>query len=151
MLYDCRSQILASAWHISTTPHHTVVSILVPSCVQTAQLNVTKAALTAVAEVESRHSTWSLGYFGADPFTGPAETVFPYPNQILATEDYWILPGRDLSLLPLIPSSSSSCKHDCSYCKKTCRNKHIDVDILLLQVLVRLTTRHSQSVRYSIM
>ena len=61
---------------------------------QVAQLNETKAALVAVAEIESRHSTWSLIMgFGADPFTGPVETVYPYPNQILATEDFWILPG----------------------------------------------------------
>ena len=102
MLLDGTLFILAAVWHISASGYLAREPKLILSCVQTAQLNVTKAALTAVAEVESRHSTWSLGYFGADPFTGPAETVFPYPNQILATEDYWILPGGDLPLLALI-------------------------------------------------
>jgi hypothetical protein len=72
--------------------------------IQVAQLNATKAALVAVAQVESRHSTWSLSFgFGADPFTGPVETVYPYPNQILATEDFWIIPGSCPAANPPYP------------------------------------------------
>lgn len=62
--------------------------------IQSAQLNSSKQALVAVAEVEARHSAWSLIVgWGADPFTGPSETAYPYPNQILDSENIYVIPG----------------------------------------------------------
>ena len=61
---------------------------------QQANLNVTKGALTAIAETESRHNTWALmDIWDVDPFAGPADTSFPYANQILYTTNQFIVPG----------------------------------------------------------
>lgn len=61
---------------------------------QQAQTDVTKGALTAIAETESRHNTWALmGIWGVNPFAGPADTSFPYANEILESTNQFIIPG----------------------------------------------------------
>lgn len=62
--------------------------------VQQAQLNSSRGAITAIGEVESRHNTWSLiDIWNVSPFTGPADTVFPYANEILDTTNGFVVPG----------------------------------------------------------
>ena len=59
-----------------------------------ASLNVSKSALVAIAETESRHNTWALiDVWKTDPFAGPSDTIFPYANQILQTTNMFIVPG----------------------------------------------------------
>ncbi|KAJ9353867.1 hypothetical protein DTO027B9_5080 [Paecilomyces variotii] len=49
-----------------------------------ASLNVSKSALMAIGQVESRHNAWSLiDMWNTTPFSGPSDTIYPYPNQIL--------------------------------------------------------------------
>ncbi|CAJ2507437.1 Uu.00g086230.m01.CDS01 [Anthostomella pinea] len=73
--------------------------------VQQAQLSSSQAAMTAIAEVESRHETWSLiEIWKTNPFGGPSDTVFPYANQILDTTNAFIVPGSCPKLNPEYPS-----------------------------------------------
>ncbi|OJD35270.1 stress response protein rds1p protein [Diplodia corticola] len=73
--------------------------------VQEAQTNATKGALVAIAEVESRHNTWALiDVWGANPFAGPSDTVYPYANQILDITRVFIVPGSCPSGNPVYPS-----------------------------------------------
>lgn len=75
--------------------------------VQQAQLNVSKGALMAVAETESRHNTWSLiDIWNVSPFAGPADTVYPYANQILDTTSAFIIPGSCPGANPIFPTPS---------------------------------------------
>lgn len=61
---------------------------------QQAETDVTKGALTAIAETESRHNTWALmGIWGVNPFAGPSDTSFPYANEILESTNQFIIPG----------------------------------------------------------
>lgn len=61
---------------------------------QQATQNVTKGALTAIGETESRHNTWALmDIWDVNPFAGPSDTSFPYANQILYTTNQFIVPG----------------------------------------------------------
>lgn len=61
---------------------------------QQASLNSTKGALMAIAETESRHNTWALmDIWDVNPFAGPADTSFPYANEILYTTNQFIVPG----------------------------------------------------------
>lgn len=63
-----------------------------------------KAALVAIAEVESRHLTWGLiDVWGANPFGGPADTVFPYANQILEITNRFVVPGSCPPPNPVYP------------------------------------------------
>jgi hypothetical protein len=62
--------------------------------VQQAATPETSAALSAVAETESRHNTWALmDIWSSNPFAGPSDTVFPYANQILTSTQQFIVPG----------------------------------------------------------
>lgn len=73
--------------------------------VQQAKLNATKGALVAIAEVESRHNTWALiDVWGANPFSGPSDTVYPYANQILDITNQFIVPGSCPAENPVYPS-----------------------------------------------
>ncbi|CZR56807.1 related to stress response protein rds1p [Phialocephala subalpina] len=75
--------------------------------VQQGQLNITKGALTAVAETETRHLVWGLiDVWNVDPFAGPSDTSFPYANQILDTTNRFIVPGSCPSANPSYPSPS---------------------------------------------
>jgi hypothetical protein len=61
---------------------------------QGAKMNSTKGALTAVAATESRHNTWALmDIWDVNPFAGPADTSFPYANEILYTTNQFFVPG----------------------------------------------------------
>jgi hypothetical protein len=62
--------------------------------VQQANSNATKGALTAIGQTESRHNTWALmDIWNTNPFAGPADTSFPYANQILDSTNQFIIPG----------------------------------------------------------
>lgn len=75
------------------------------SLVLQAKLDASKATLVAIAETESRHNTWSLmDVWHASPFAGPADTVFPYANEILETTNLFITPGSCPPENPPYPS-----------------------------------------------
>jgi hypothetical protein len=80
--------------------------------VQTAQLPGSHAAMVAIAEVETRHETWSLlDIWHSDPFSGPSDTVFPYANQILGGTRAYIVPGSCPEENPLFPNPSPMLPH----------------------------------------
>ena len=63
-----------------------------------------KAALMAIAQVETRHETWSLiENWRSSPFVGPADTAFPYADQILDVTNAWIEPGSCPAANPEYP------------------------------------------------
>ncbi|KAI1772870.1 hypothetical protein F4818DRAFT_127243 [Hypoxylon cercidicola] len=73
--------------------------------VQDAKLSSSQAAMLAIAETETRHEVWSLmSIWKTNPFGGPADTVFPYANQILDTTNAFIVPGSCPKLNPVYPS-----------------------------------------------
>lgn len=77
---------------------HTVIEIssmaFLTGLILQATLDSSKAALVAIAEVESRHEAWGLiDVWNESPFGGPADTVFPYANEILDTTKVFIVPG----------------------------------------------------------
>jgi hypothetical protein len=70
-----------------------------------ADLNVSKSALMAIGQVESRHNAWSLiNIFNTSPFSGPSDTIYPYANQILDLTNNFILSGSCPSENPVYPS-----------------------------------------------
>lgn len=72
-----------------------------------AKLDASKAALVAIAETKSRHNAWSLmDVWRASPFAGPADTVFPYANEILETKSLFSVPGSCPPENPAYPSPS---------------------------------------------
>lgn len=89
--------------------------------VQEAMLDMSKGALVAIAETESRHNTWSLiDIWKANPFGGPSDTVFPYANQIFDITNLFVIagscpeqnppypsPNQHLPALSYIPTTSS--------------------------------------------
>jgi hypothetical protein len=73
--------------------------------VQQANLNVSKGALMAIAETESRHNTWSLiDIWDVSPFAGPSDTSYPYASQILAGTEAFIIPGSCPKANPVFPT-----------------------------------------------
>lgn len=69
-----------------------------------AQQPTSKAALLSIAAVESRHLTWGLiDTWGVDPFGGPAETIFPYANQILDITNRFVVPNSCPEQNPIYP------------------------------------------------
>lgn len=75
--------------------------------VQEAQTNATRGALVAIAATETRHETWALmDLWGVNPFGGPADTVFPYANQILYTTNQFVVPGSCPAANPPYPYPS---------------------------------------------
>jgi hypothetical protein len=75
--------------------------------VQQAQTNVTKGALVAIGESETRHAVWALiDIWNVDPFGGPVETSYPYANQILDTTNRFIIPGSCPAVNPIYPNPS---------------------------------------------
>ncbi|KAI5867317.1 hypothetical protein GGS23DRAFT_602468 [Durotheca rogersii] len=73
--------------------------------VQQATLPASQAAMLAIAETETRHEVWSLiEIWGANPFGGPADTVFPYANQVLDTTNAFIVPGSCPPQNPVYPA-----------------------------------------------
>jgi hypothetical protein len=72
-----------------------------------ADLDASKSALVAIAETESRHNTWSLmDVWKANPFAGPADTIFPYANEILETTNMFIVSGSCPNENPQYPNPS---------------------------------------------
>jgi hypothetical protein len=70
-----------------------------------ANLNVSKSALMAIGQVETRHNVWSLiDIWNTSPFSGPSDTVYPYPSQILDSTNAFILPGSCPDDNPIYPS-----------------------------------------------
>ncbi|EXJ59355.1 uncharacterized protein A1O5_12236 [Cladophialophora psammophila CBS 110553] len=70
-----------------------------------AKLTLSKAALVAIAATESRHNTWSLiDNWKSTPFAGPADTVYPYANQILDFTNEWIVNGSCPPENPIYPT-----------------------------------------------
>ncbi|KAK4941941.1 hypothetical protein LTR10_018271 [Elasticomyces elasticus] len=62
------------------------------------------AALVAVGETETRHTTWSLiDVWNANPFSGPIDTVYPYSNQILEFTRDFIVAGSCPPENPVYP------------------------------------------------
>ncbi|KAK3991106.1 hypothetical protein QBC44DRAFT_349492 [Cladorrhinum sp. PSN332] len=62
--------------------------------VQQPQISMGKGAMLAIAEVETRHETWVLiDIWKANPFGGPADTIFPYANEVLDSTNAFIVPG----------------------------------------------------------
>lgn len=73
--------------------------------VQMAKLPASQGAMTAVAATETRHETWALlDIWKSNPFAGPADTVFPYANEILDVTNAFILPKSCPSDNPVYPS-----------------------------------------------
>ncbi|KAF2170648.1 hypothetical protein M409DRAFT_19463 [Zasmidium cellare ATCC 36951] len=53
-----------------------------------------QGVITSLSQIEVRHGTWStMALFNANPFTGPADTLYPYPMQILSQVAAYIIPG----------------------------------------------------------
>ncbi|KIW26509.1 uncharacterized protein PV07_09599 [Cladophialophora immunda] len=70
-----------------------------------AKLTLSKAALVAIAATESRHNTWSLiDNWKSTPFAGPADTVYPYANQILDFTNEWVVNGSCPLENPIYPT-----------------------------------------------
>ncbi|GFG14798.1 hypothetical protein IFM61392_08642 [Aspergillus lentulus] len=60
-----------------------------------ANLTISKSALMAISQVETSHNIWSLlNVFNTSPFSDPADTVYPYANQILDTTNAFVVPAR---------------------------------------------------------
>ncbi|EXF79546.1 hypothetical protein CFIO01_03663 [Colletotrichum fioriniae PJ7] len=73
--------------------------------VQEPKSEAARGAMVAIATVESRHETWSLlDVWGANPFSGPSDTVFPYANEILDLTNAFIVQGSCPSANPEYPS-----------------------------------------------
>ncbi|RLL97950.1 hypothetical protein CFD26_106273 [Aspergillus turcosus] len=70
-----------------------------------ANLNISKSALMSIGQVETRHNVWSLiEVFNTSPFSGPADTVYPYANQILDTTNAFVVPGSCPKANPVYPN-----------------------------------------------
>lgn len=70
-----------------------------------AKSTLSRGALVAIAATETRHNTWGLiTNWNADPFAGPADTFFPYANQILDYTGQWVVNGSCPSENPVYPS-----------------------------------------------
>lgn len=62
--------------------------------VQQPRIPMNRGAMLAIAAVETRHEAWALmDIWKADPFGGPSDTVFPYPNEVLDSTNAFIVPG----------------------------------------------------------
>ncbi|KAJ5084541.1 hypothetical protein NUU61_009120 [Penicillium alfredii] len=69
-----------------------------------ADLNISKSALMAIGQVESRHNAWALiDAWNTSPFSGPSDTVYPYANQILDSTNTFIVTGSCPSENPPYP------------------------------------------------
>lgn len=62
--------------------------------VQMAKDDQNQGLIAAVSQTEARHEAWILmDIWKANPFAGPAETAFPYANQILYSTHGLVVPG----------------------------------------------------------
>lgn len=70
-----------------------------------ANLTISKSALMAISQVETSHNIWSLlNVFNTSPFSDPADTVYPYANQILDTTNAFVVPGSCPKANPVYPN-----------------------------------------------
>ncbi|KAJ6131117.1 hypothetical protein N7523_001577 [Penicillium sp. IBT 18751x] len=70
-----------------------------------AEANISKSALMAIGQVETRHNTWALlDVYNTDPFSGPSDTIYPYANQILDMTNAFIVPGSCPAENPIYPT-----------------------------------------------
>lgn len=70
-----------------------------------AEANISKSALMAIGQVESRHNTWALlDVYNTDPFSGPSDTIYPYANQILDLTNSFIVSGSCPAENPIYPT-----------------------------------------------
>ncbi|KAJ5212589.1 uncharacterized protein N7498_004235 [Penicillium cinerascens] len=70
-----------------------------------AEANISKSALMAIGQVETRHNTWSLiDVYNTSPFSGPSDTIYPYANQILDMTNAFIVPGSCPTENPVYPT-----------------------------------------------
>ncbi len=73
--------------------------------VQEPQSKAARGAMLAIAQVETRHEVWALlNIWGSDALAGPADTVFPYANQILDETKVFIVPGSCPPENPVYPT-----------------------------------------------
>ncbi|KAK1832630.1 hypothetical protein QBC39DRAFT_381450 [Podospora conica] len=64
-----------------------------------------RGAMLAIAETETRHEVWALmDVWGANPFAGPSDTVFPYADEVLDSTSAFIVPGSCPRLNPEYPT-----------------------------------------------
>lgn len=64
-----------------------------------------QGVLTALTEIEIRHGTWALiDIWKSSPLSGPVETVYPYPLQILGGTSAFIIPGSCSKANPPFPN-----------------------------------------------
>ncbi|KAK8879187.1 stress response protein rds1p-like protein [Apiospora arundinis] len=66
-----------------------------------------RGILAAIGQVETRHEVWSLlDVWAVSPFSGPSDTVFPYPNEILDVTNRFVVPGSCPPANPIFPNPS---------------------------------------------
>ncbi|UKZ96828.1 uncharacterized protein TrAFT101_011605 [Trichoderma asperellum] len=73
--------------------------------VEMAKLPASQGAMVAIATTETRHETWALlDIWKTNPFGGPADTVFPFANEILDLTNAFIVPRSCPLENPVYPS-----------------------------------------------
>ncbi|KAK6810982.1 hypothetical protein RU639_013207 [Aspergillus parasiticus] len=73
--------------------------------VRQAEADDSKSALMAIGQIESRHNAWSLiDIYDVTPFSGPSDTIYPYPNHILELTNNFIVNGSCPSVNPVYPN-----------------------------------------------
>lgn len=93
-VYDYGFNGNASVWLALQVSLEVISMAFLTGLVREAQTQDTTSALVAIGEVESRHNTWALiDVWNQNPFSGPADTVFPYANEILDLTVQYIVPG----------------------------------------------------------
>jgi hypothetical protein len=72
-----------------------------------AKLDISKSALVAISQTETRHLTWGLiDNWNIDPFSGPSDTIYPYANQVLDVTNQFVIPGSCPTANPPYPYPS---------------------------------------------
>ena len=92
---------------------HTIVEIssmaFLTGLILQAKLDSSKQALVAIAQVEARHTAWGLmEAWKQSPFSGPVDTAFPYPNEIIDTTRVFVVPGSCPPGNPSYPQPSQN-------------------------------------------
>ncbi|CAD0112674.1 unnamed protein product [Aureobasidium uvarum] len=103
--YDYGFNGNASVWLALQVSLEVISMAFLTGLVREATTTGTMSALVAISEVESRHNTWALiDVWNTNPFSGPADTVFPYANEILDLTRQYIVPGSCPAANPSYPS-----------------------------------------------
>ncbi|KXH68976.1 hypothetical protein CSAL01_10497 [Colletotrichum salicis] len=94
----------ATSFLALTTYLEVASMVFLTGLVQEPKSEAAHGAMVAIATVRLRHETWSLlDVWGANPFSGPSDTVFPYANEILDLTNAFIAPERCSSANPEYP------------------------------------------------